>query len=74
MNKVNQKQLAAIAQKLDDMKADINNILENEQCAFDEHSENWQESDRGEAEQEMLEALENAINDLDDAIKEELGK
>lgn len=62
--------------KIEDMIADLEVIIDEEQGYFDERSDEWQESDKGEefsdriyAIEEFKDALENAIYDVDDVLE-----
>lgn len=46
-------------------RALLQTMQEEMQAYYDERSEQWQESDKGEAMQERLDALESIITDLD---------
>jgi hypothetical protein len=57
-----------------DMMRDASDILEeiqdDLQCTFDERSEKWQQSERGEAMSESIEHIGQALSQLNDAIGE----
>lgn len=62
--------------KIDGIIADLEVLIEEEQGYFDERSDEWQESDKGEefsdriyAIEEFKDALENAIYDVDDVLE-----
>lgn len=62
--------------KIDDIIADLEVLIEEEQGYFDERSDEWQESEKGEefsdriyAIEEFKDALENAIYNVDDVLE-----
>lgn len=80
MNNARRTQLSAIARKLADLKAemeslsgDIGTIRDEEQNAYDNLPESLQQGDKGEAMQDAITSMENAIScaedgNADDAI------
>ena len=67
MNNDRRKRLAKAIEHLDEAKAIIDEVASDEQMAFDNLPESFQDGARGNAMTEVIEALE-AI-DLDDAIE-----
>lgn len=62
--------------KIDDIIADLEVLIEEEQCYFEERSDEWQESEKGEdfsdriyAISEFKDSLENAIYDVEDVLE-----
>lgn len=77
MNKQRRKVIADIQAQLSNLAEAINNVWSEEQEAFDNLPEGLQESERGEAMQEAIDALESAADlceELDDALNEALGQ
>lgn len=71
------KKVARLAAQIEDIIEDLNEVLENEQCYFDERSEEWQESEKGDEFQDRLyaleefkDALENAVFDINEVVEE----
>lgn len=70
------KKVARLAAQIEDIIEDLNEVLENEQCYFDERSEEWQCGEKGEEFQDRIDALtefkdalENAVYDINDTIE-----
>ena len=68
MNKARRKQLEECVNKIEEVKGDIENILSDEQWAFDSMPEGLQASMRGIASEDAIGNMEDAIDSLDDAI------
>ena len=66
MNNARRKQINAIVAKLQELNEEIENILGEEQDAFDSMPEGLQSSERGDMAQEAISQLESAS--LDDII------
>lgn len=73
MNKIRRKELARIVAKLEtlealrlEIKEELEAVHEEEQEAFDNLPESLQESERGQQMQECLDAMENALDDLEE--------
>lgn len=71
------KKVARLATQIEGIVEDLNEILENEQCYFDERSEEWQGGEKGDefqdrlyALQEFKDALENAVYDINEVVEE----
>lgn len=62
------KKVARLAAQIEDIIEDLNEVLNNEQCYFDERSEEWQESEKGDEFQDRLYSLEEFKDALDDAV------
>lgn len=65
--------------KIEDIVADLEYIIEAEQEYFDERSESWQESEKGEefsdriyAIEELKDALDNAVYEVNDMLENNL--
>ena len=68
MNKARRKQLEECVNKIEAAKGDLENILSDEQFAFDSMPESLQGSTRGMDSEEAIGNMEDAISSLDDAI------
>ena len=69
MNKARRKRVSAVVKmlwhnKIEEAKAELEDILWDEQDAFDNMPENLQYSMRGEESQECIEAMESALDIL----------
>lgn len=60
--------LGKIKDKLEVLKAELTEMAEEAQDTFDNRSEKWQESEKGDEFQEKISALEDAANSVGDAI------
>lgn len=68
MNKQNRKTLQGCVDSLDEIKSNIETMMEEEQEKLDNMPESLQESERGEAMQEAIDNLESASDSLEEAI------
>lgn len=68
MNAKQRKELQGYAYGLDEIKSNIETMMEDEQSKLDNMPEGLQESERGEAMQEAIDNLESASSSLEDAI------
>ena len=66
MNKARRNRIADVQTQLEALKQDIDAILSEEQEAFDNMPESLQESERGQAMQEAIDALESAIGSCEE--------
>ena len=66
MNKLRRKQIDEIQDKLAVLREMIDEVLTDEQEALDNLPEGLQESERGEAMQQAIDALEDALNNCDE--------
>ena len=71
MNKQRRKELEEAVSMLEDAYATIENVMEQEQEAFDNMPEGLQESERGEAMQENIDSLDSCLSDLEN-VKEQV--
>lgn len=69
MNKERRKAIEKLVGRLNELRNDIESIQQEEQDAFDNMSESFQEGERGEAMQEGLDQLESAVNGVDESIE-----
>lgn len=65
MKKSNVNKLQKILDNLEEYKDTLSEVLEAEQEIFDNKSEKWQESDKGEHAQNALYELEKALTSLE---------
>ncbi|MBD5224218.1 MAG: hypothetical protein HDS71_09290 [Bacteroidales bacterium] len=69
MNANRRKRISAIWDKIEDLKAELESIMEEEQECFDNLPESLQDSERGDKMQEAVDALENAASSIDEVIE-----
>lgn len=67
MNKARRSQLAAIHADLNALLARIEDVRSEEQDAFDNRPENFQESDAGQVVQDIIGELDSIVGSLEDA-------
>lgn len=68
MNAARRKQIAEIASQLETLKGDIENIKDDEQAYFDNMPESLQGGEKGTAAESAVEALDEAVNDIDSVL------
>ena len=68
MNKQRRKSISENISLLEDIKSNIEDILSDEEFAFDNMPENLQGSLRGEESETAIDLLSSAIDDLENAI------
>lgn len=68
MNKQNRKMIEGYIDSLEDLKQNIESMLDEETEKLDNMPEGLQESERGEAIQDAIDYLEAASDSLDEAI------
>lgn len=68
MNAKQRKTLQGYAESLDEIRSNIETMMEEEQSKLDNMPEGLQESERGEAMQEAIDNLESATSSLEEAI------
>ncbi len=68
MNKERRKAINEIIGRLDELKADIEALQDEEQEYYDNMPEGIQYGEKGNRAQEAIDALEEAVSNLDDAI------
>lgn len=66
MNKARRSRIADVQTQLEALKQDIDDILAEEQEAYDNLPESLQGSERGEAMQEAIDALESAVGSCEE--------
>ena len=76
MNRDRRKRLEEIVEKLQELRCDLEEVMNEEQDAFDNLPENFQNSERGECAQAKIDTICDALDDLDIAtnnLEEVLG-
>lgn len=68
MNKEQRARLAEILDQLNGALCEIENIKDEEESKYDNLPENFQDSERGEAIQDGIDALDDTLSYLSDAI------
>ena len=68
MNKQNRRDLQGYVDSLEEIKSNIETMMEDEQSKLDNMPESLQESERGEAMQEAIDNLESAVSSIEEAI------
>ena len=66
MNKARRKRIEDVRSQLEALKQEIDEILSEEQEAFDNMPESLQEGERGQAMTEAIDALESAIGSFEE--------
>lgn len=61
------KKIDKITDKLLELQEELEQMAQDAQDVFDNRTERWQESEKGEEYQEMISALEDAANSVQDA-------
>jgi CRISPR/Cas system-associated protein Cas5 (RAMP superfamily) len=61
------KKVAAIMSKLEDVKIELQEMLDNGREAYENKSDKWKESDKAADDETQLDALDDIINDLESA-------
>lgn len=69
MNKKRRKEIENLLESISETKAKLQDLLDEEQQAFDNMPESIQESERGEEMQEIIEYMEAAIDSLEEATE-----
>lgn len=68
MNAKRRKEIERLYTKLEDIKADIENIRDEEEEAYDNLPESLLDGERGEKMQDAIANLENATTSIDDVL------
>lgn len=68
MNNARRKIISNIATKLEGIKSEVQNVMYEEQDAFDSMPENLQGSTRGEESEEAIDTLDEVVNSIEEAI------
>lgn len=69
MNRARRKRLDSIIEELEELQQEIATVLEEEQEAFDNLPESFQEGERGQTMQEAIDNLENVDTDIENIIE-----
>lgn len=69
MNKQRRKWLEDIVGKLDEQKNELSSLIDEEQGAYDNMPESLQDSERGEAMSDTLDALQTEMDNLEDVTQ-----
>lgn len=69
MNADRRKRISALWDKLDEIKTEIEAIMEEEQDSYDNLPESLQQSERGEKMESAIDNLESAASSIDDVIE-----
>jgi len=70
MNKARRKVLARITTQLESLKEELQlDVIDAEQEAFDNLPESFQEGEKGERMQEIIDTLEDVVSNFEDAIE-----
>lgn len=67
MNAARRKRLSEILSKIEAASADLDSVKEEEQEAFDNLSEGLQQSEQGQNAEAAVQAMDNAMQSLNDA-------
>lgn len=70
MNKIRRTKIKEQIKAMEIIKFSIEDILSEEQDAFDNMPESLQYSDRGETSQDAIDAMENVLSSLEDILEE----
>ena len=68
MNKQRRKELDTIYRKIEDLMQDLETVCGDEQDAYDNLPESFQESDRGETMYNAIDNMESALSSLGEAM------
>lgn len=67
MNNIRRKQLKSILEEIEEIKSRLEDVLADEEEAFDNIPENLQGTERYERAEEVVEYLTDAVDNLDEA-------
>lgn len=68
MNNTRRKSIQNVISRIEELKEDLETILDDEQEYLDNMPENLQESSRAETAQEAIDNMEMVVNSLDECI------
>lgn len=68
MNNERRRRIEELTSRLDDLKTDLENILDDEQIAFDSIPESLQQTERGGQSQASIEVMTDAIDIIENLI------
>jgi prefoldin subunit 5 len=69
MNKERRKAIEALSSRLDELKGEIESLMQEEQEYFDNMPESFQGGDKGATAESAIEALQEAVDACDTAIE-----
>lgn len=69
MNNPRRKKLAKLQEQIEELRMALEEVLEEEQEAFDNMPENLQYSEKGERAEGCISALEDAVSNLEEAVE-----
>ena len=69
MNKMNRKQLSDLISRIETLHEELDEIKDGEEEKYDNMPENLQESDRGETLSDIIDCLDSAAEDLNNAVE-----
>lgn len=69
MNKSRRKRIEKIAEQLAELQSELESVRDDEQDAFDSMPEGLQYSERGDAIQEFVDDMDDAIGDFENIIE-----
>lgn len=69
MNKKRRKEISKIVSTLEDVRDRISEVIDEEQCAFDNMPESIQGSDRGCESEEAIDCLNDALDSVESALE-----
>lgn len=65
MNKARRKRIETIVEKLTDLRAELDDIQDEERTALDSLPENMQSGEKAEKYEEVIDQIQEALDDLD---------
>ena len=68
MNNTRRTAIAKLNSQLEDIKSQVESLLSDEQDAYDNMPESFQDGERGELAQSAISNLEDAVSSLEDAF------
>jgi len=69
MNRIRRKQIDAILERLEDIRADLESVLEEEEEARDNIPESLMDTERYEKAEEACDNLDNAVSSFEELIE-----
>jgi hypothetical protein len=69
MNKARRKKIETIIERLADLRADLDNIQDEENMSFESLPENMQQGERGQAMEDKVATINEAMDELDSAVE-----
>lgn len=69
MNNKRRKEISKIVSTLEDVRDRLSDIVDEEQCAFDNMPESLQGSDRGSESEEAIDCLNDALDSIESALE-----